>query len=149
MRARHEADVGDRAAHSCKHDSKRSMCRAWVFCKHLLVQWKKLHVLGVWWALGTRWLLIFRQSGRNYFSVASPNKAGAFPPIVICVLCGKVEAGLHITQEGKPQQPACPPNLYPSTEGASPPLQVQPAKGEWESRKMSQQEGPRQKMSQE
>lgn len=30
-----------------EHDSKQSTCRAWVFCKHLLVQWKKLYVLGV------------------------------------------------------------------------------------------------------
>lgn len=30
-----------------EHDSKQSTCRVWVFCKHLLVQWKKLHVLHV------------------------------------------------------------------------------------------------------
>lgn len=70
-----------------EHDSKQSTCRAWVFCKCLLVQWKKEKTKAFAWCLivlGTRCLLIFSQFGRNYSTVALLNTAGAFPLIVTC-----------------------------------------------------------------
>lgn len=67
-----------------EHDSKRSTCRAWVFCKCLLVQWKKEAFAWCLIVLGTCCLLIFSQFGRNYSTVALLNTAGAFPLIVTC-----------------------------------------------------------------
>lgn len=67
-----------------EHDSERSTCGAWVFCKCLLAQLKKQKKPRAWCLIvvGTRCPLIFRQFGRNHSTVALLNKAGAFPPIV-------------------------------------------------------------------
>lgn len=95
--------------------AEQSACRARVFCKHPLVQWKKrvCRVSDAW-----RGHVSCQFLGDLAELIPACEKQGLFFP---GTLPGKVEMWLHTSPIGR-RIPSHPPNPYPGIEGCSTPL---------------------------